>query len=145
MRAHCHCHRRGFAAGLAASAVTSWAGARPAQAQTSKAGLIAAAFRLRDQAVGAGDQPYGAVVVRDGIIIGEGASRVIAEHNGDAHAERVALRAAITRIGTHRLPPDTVIYSSSVPCAVCQRALAAAGVSRMYWGIDGADGGPPRS
>lgn len=105
--------------------------------------FIAEAFRMRDEAVRAGDQAYGAVVVQDGAILGYGPSRVIADRNSDAHAERVALWAAQKAVGRQRLD-GAVIYSSSIPCSACQRALAAAGVARMYYGAAGIEGGAPR-
>ena len=102
------------------------------------------AFRLRDEAVAAGDQPYGAVVVLDGRIVGLGESRVVRDRNADAHAERVALAAAQATLGRLRLE-GAVIVSSSIPCGRCQSALAVAGIARMIHGRDGLDAGAPRA
>ena len=98
---------------------------------------------MRAKAIAAGDQPYGAVLVVGGEIVGWGPSRVVVDRNPDAHAERVALWDAQTRLGRRRLD-GAVIYATSIPCAVCQRALAAAGVARMIFGPEGRDGGAPR-
>lgn len=98
---------------------------------------------MRAEALAAGDQPYGAVLVLGDDIVGWGPSRVIIDRNADAHAERVALWDAQTRLGRRRLD-GAVMYSTSIPCAVCQRALAAAGVARMLYGSEGVDGGAPR-
>lgn len=114
---------------------------RRAQAQTEI--FAAEAARQRDAALAAGDQPYGAVLVLDGRIIGTGRSRVISDNNPDAHAERVALWDAQRRIGREDLT-GAVIFATSPPCAICQRALAEARVSSMYVGPEGREDGPPR-
>jgi tRNA(adenine34) deaminase len=105
--------------------------------------FIAEAARMRRLAESNGDQSFGAVVVKGGSIIGYGPSRVIADRNPDAHAERVALRDAQKRLGITEMA-GAVIFSTSHPCAACQDALAASNVERMYVGPDGADAGPPR-
>jgi tRNA(Arg) A34 adenosine deaminase TadA len=119
---------------------------RPAPAradQLASQRFIAEAFRLRDEAVADGDQPYGAVVVLAGEIVGRGRSRVVSDRNSDHHAERIALRNAQTRLGREDLA-GAVIYSSSIPCMICQPVLARARVSRMVHGRDGVDAGAPR-
>jgi tRNA(Arg) A34 adenosine deaminase TadA len=104
--------------------------------------FIAEATRLRDLAVARGDQPYGAVLVKDGVIVGHGASRVVTDRNPDAHAERVALWDAQRRLGVNDMT-GTLIYSTSPPCGACQAALAIANVTRMYSGPTAIDGGAP--
>ncbi len=99
---------------------------------------------MKQIAIASGDQAYGAVIVRGGVIIGYGPSRVIVDRNIDAHAERVALWDAQKRLGSADLA-GAVIYSTSRPCSVCQPALRQAGVARMYHGADGVDGGRPHS
>ncbi len=106
--------------------------------------LVAEAFRMRDEAVAAGDQGYGAVMVVEGRIVGLGRSRVVADRNPDAHAERVALWDAQARLRRFELA-DAVLYSTSRPCSVCQSALAKARVGRMFVGREGTDAGPPRA
>jgi tRNA(Arg) A34 adenosine deaminase TadA len=105
--------------------------------------FIAEAARMKREAEAGGDQPFGAVVVKDGSIIGYGPSRVIADRNSDAHAERVALWEAQKRLGFNDMT-GAVIFSTSRPCGACQDALALANVERMYFGPDGADAGRPR-
>ena len=104
--------------------------------------LTAAAFALRDQAVAAGDQPYGAVVARDGAIVGWGPSRVRERGEWVGHAEREAIRDAQRRLGSEDLS-GCVMVSTSRPCASCQRAAAQARLARMYYGPDGTDAGRP--
>lgn len=101
------------------------------------------AQRMHDDAVAAGDQAYGAVLVLNGCVIGYGPSRVILDNNPEAHAERVALWDAQKRLGRNDLA-GAVIYSTSMPCMICQPALAAANVSFMYVGPDATGKGPPR-
>jgi tRNA(Arg) A34 adenosine deaminase TadA len=101
------------------------------------------AATMREKAIAAGDQPYGAVIVLDGCIVGYGPSRVIVDNNLDAHAERVALWDAMSRLD-RKLLTGAVIYSTSTPCMICQRALSSAGIARMYVGPQAADEGPPR-
>ncbi len=98
---------------------------------------------MRREAVAAGDQSYGAVVVRDGEIIGWGPSRVVVDRNSNAHAERVAIWDALNKGGSPGLA-GAVLYSTSRACPVCKAAAARAGISRMYWGAKGAVAGTPK-
>lgn len=118
---------------------------RVAHAQTVAAGLAAAALRarvLRDEALRRGDQPYGAVVVQDGRIIGEGVSAVVARGDPDAHAERIAIADAIGRLGAAGVA-GAVLVGSSRACAACRAAASAAGIARLYHGDAPDDDGPP--
>ncbi len=80
-----------------------------------------------------GDQPYGAVLVMDGRLVGEGPSRVVKNQDPTAHAEREAIRDAQRRLGQSTLT-GAVLYSTSRPCSLCEAAAVQAGVSRMYFG-----------
>jgi tRNA(Arg) A34 adenosine deaminase TadA len=135
----CRCHRRAFlalAGGLLASP-------RAATASGDRVHFIAEAFRMNREAVAAGDQPYGAVVVLREAIVGYGPSQVMTKADLDAHAERVALRDAQGRLGRADLS-EAVLYSTSRPCRDCERAAAAARISRLHFGPDGTDAGAPR-
>jgi tRNA(adenine34) deaminase len=105
--------------------------------------FIEAAFRMRDEAVRAGDQAYGAVLVISGRILGFGPSRVVLLKDPAAHAEREAIREAQARLGRADLS-GAVLYSSSRPCAACEAAAAEANVTRMIYGRDPIDAGRPR-
>jgi tRNA(adenine34) deaminase len=121
------------------------AGQMLAASPTSASGtqhFAAEAARMKGEAVAKGDQPYGAVLVRDGAIIGYGPSRVITDRNPDAHAERVALWDAQRRSGSRELA-GAAIYSTSHPCPACEQALALAKVERMYVGPAATDAGRP--
>jgi tRNA(Arg) A34 adenosine deaminase TadA len=141
MRRSCSCTRRSALAVLAAAgaAVVTRAKAAPAEHRE----FIAAAFKMKDEAVRAGDQAYGAVVVKDGRIIGFGPSRVVLKKDWTAHAEREAIREAQARLGRTDLF-GCILYSSSRPCSECERAAAAANIDRMIFGNEATDAGRPR-
>ena len=104
---------------------------------------MARARDLRDTAVRAGDQPYGAVVLRGSDIVGEAPSRVVTANNPDAHAEREALRDALQRLKATDLK-DCVLVSTSRPCRLCEAAAAKARIARMVHGDALTDAGPPK-
>ncbi|WP_418317101.1 deaminase [Piscinibacter sakaiensis] len=100
------------------------------------------AAQMLERARSWNDQPYGAVLVAGGAVIGEGPSRVVRDGNPDAHAERVAIADAQRRLGRTDLA-GSVLYSTSRPCAACEAAAYRAGVSRMYVGAALDDAGRP--
>ncbi len=97
---------------------------------------------MRQRALSWGDQPYGAVLVLNGQLAGEGPSRVVRDQNPDAHAERVAIRDAQEKLGRTDLA-GAVLYATSRPCSLCEAAAARAGVRRVYFGPALTDGGVP--
>jgi len=105
--------------------------------------FVTAAFRMKEQAVAAGDQAYGAIVVRGAEIIGWGPSRVRENGESNGHAEREAMRDAQRRLAREDLS-DCAMYSTSRPCASCERAAVQAKLARMYYGMDATDAGAPR-
>lgn len=102
-----------------------------------------AAEAMRQLALTWGDQPFGAVIVLNGAVAGQGPSRVVKNNDPDAHAEREALRDAQRRLGRWELT-GAVMYSTSRPCRLCEEAAARANVSRMYFGAELNDAGPPK-
>jgi tRNA(Arg) A34 adenosine deaminase TadA len=135
--------RRRFAAMTAAAVAVFFTVARPAAAPDDKKRLfVAEAARMKREAIASGDQAFGAVVVMGDKIVGYGPSRVVTERNPDAHAERVALWDAQHRLGTRDLS-GAVIYSTSRPCAACEKALADGNIARMFVGPDATDAGKP--
>ena len=101
-----------------------------------------AAAAMQRQALSSGDQPYGAVLVLDGALVGNGPSRVVALADPTAHAEREAIRDARRRLGRASLA-GSILYSTSRPCRACETAAAEAGVARMIHGPDLSDAGRP--
>ena len=114
-----------FAATLASPAAAQTPPPIQQPTERTKAGYLARARALRDQAVREGDQAYGAVVVRNGVIVGEGRNFVVRDNDPTAHAELLAVRDAARRLATRDLS-DCEVYSTAVPCPMCQAAL--------YWG-----------
>jgi len=76
--------------------------------------------------------PFGAVIVKDGVIIGEGFNRVTTNNDPTAHAEVVAIRDACKNIGTFQLE-GCEIYSSCEPCPMCLGAIYWARPSILYF------------
>jgi tRNA(Arg) A34 adenosine deaminase TadA len=137
-------NRRHLLRALTLAPVAGLCGATPAAAQPgtgspplvqppepTKAAFFARARALRDQAVHEGDQAYGAVVVRDGVIVGEGRNYVVLHSDPTAHSELLAVRDAARRLGTRDLS-QCEVYSTATPCAMCQGALYWAGVRRVF-------------
>lgn len=91
------------------------------------------ALRLAREGAAAGEVPVGAVVVRDGAIIGRGSNSPIARHDPTAHAEILALRAAAESIGNYRLEGAT-LFCTLEPCVMCAGALVASRVARLVFG-----------
>ena len=98
---------------------------------------------MRSRAIESGDQAYGAVVARNGDVIGAGPSRVMARKDPNAHAEREAIKDAQAVMNKTDLS-DCLLYSSSRPCSDCERAAAQARIARMYYGPDARDAGAPQ-
>lgn len=76
--------------------------------------------------------PFGAVIVRDGIIVAEGFNRVTSSHDPTAHAEIVAIREACKKLGTFQLT-DCEIYTSCEPCPMCLAAIYWARPKAIYF------------
>jgi tRNA(adenine34) deaminase len=79
------------------------------------------------------DVPIGALVVRDGQILGSGRNERELRGDPTAHAEILALRAAAERVGTWRLEGAT-LYVTLEPCAMCAGAMVLARIDRLVYG-----------
>ena len=101
------------------------------------------AFEMRQQAEQSGDQGYGAVVVRDGKIVGQSPSHVVVHRDPTAHAEMEAIRDAASRLNSRDLS-NCRLYSSSPACPMCEAAAYWAGIERMVYGRSMHDGGKPQ-
>ncbi len=91
------------------------------------------ALGLAEQAQAAGEVPVGAVVVKDGEIIGRGFNAPILRHDPSAHAEIQALRDAAERIGNYRLV-DCELFVTLEPCLMCAGAMMHARIARVVYG-----------
>lgn len=93
------------------------------------------AIALAMQAAQEGEVPVGAVVVKDGAVIGRGFNRPIALHDPSAHAEIQAIRAAARELGNYRLP-GCELYVTLEPCAMCAGAIGHARIARVIFGAN---------
>lgn len=93
------------------------------------------AIRLSEDNVRNGGGPFGAVIARDGEIVGTGTNRVTPDCDPTAHAEVNAIRDAASRLGTFDLS-GCEIYSSCEPCPMCLGAIYWAHLDRLYYGND---------
>jgi tRNA(adenine34) deaminase len=81
----------------------------------------------------AGEVPVGALVIKDGEVIGRGHNRNLLDNDPTAHAEIVALRQAAARLGNHRLS-GCIVFSTIEPCSMCAGALIHARIARLVYG-----------
>ncbi len=98
------------------------------------------AMALAKKAEAEGEVPVGAVIVREGVVIGEGWNRPISTNDPSAHAEIVALRASGEHIGNYRLPEST-LYVTLEPCPMCASAIIHARIGRVVFGAYDPKGG----
>jgi len=101
----------------------------------SDADYMRAALELASQAQTAGEVPVGAVVVKDGEIIGRGFNAPISRHDPSAHAEMLALRDAAQRLGNYRLA-GCELFVTIEPCLMCAGAIMHARIARVVYGAD---------
>jgi len=94
---------------------------------------MAEALRSAQRALEAGEVPVGAVVVRDGKIVGRGWNRNLTDSDPSAHAEIIALREAGTNLGNHRLG-ECELFVTIEPCAMCAGAMVHARLKRLVYG-----------
>ena len=96
-------------------------------------GFLRRAIQLAiDSVAGGKGGPFGAVVVRQGKIVGEGWNQVVPNQDPTAHAEVNAIRAACRRLGSFHLA-DCTLYASSEPCPMCLSAAYWARISRIVF------------
>ena len=98
------------------------------------------AMKLADLAAEKGDVPVGCVIVKDGVVIGEGYNR--REQNSDAvaHAEVEAIREACRHLGTWRLSGCSLVVTLE-PCPMCAGAIIQARLDAVYYGAKDEKGG----
>jgi tRNA(adenine34) deaminase len=101
---------------------------------------MARALELAQEAARAGEVPVGAVVVKDGAMLGEAhnAPRELADPT--AHAEILAIRRAAEALGSERLE-GCELWVTLEPCAMCAGAIAHARIARLYYGAPDPKGG----
>ena len=91
------------------------------------------ALLLAQQAANVGEVPVGAIVVKEGVVIGRGYNQPISRHDPSAHAEVMALRDAAQHLGNYRLPACD-LYVTLEPCCMCVGAILHARIAHVYYG-----------
>jgi len=81
----------------------------------------------------AGEVPVGAVVVRDGAVVGRGFNQPIGRNDPSAHAEMIALRAAAQHLGNYRLTGCS-LYVTLEPCVMCSGAIFHSRITELIYG-----------
>ena len=94
---------------------------------------MAAALELAQQAGQSGEVPVGAVVGRNGVVVGKGRNGPVGLTDPTAHAELLALRDAAQNIGNYRLE-DCTLYVTLEPCTMCAGAILNSRISRVVFG-----------
>jgi tRNA(adenine34) deaminase len=102
------------------------------------------ALDLAREAAEAGEVPVGAIVVKDGRVIGRGANRREADRDPVAHAEILAIAEAAHAVGHWRLE-GTTLYATLEPCPMCAGAILNARIPRVVYGCDDPKAGAVRS
>jgi tRNA(adenine34) deaminase len=97
--------------------------------------FMSIALALAGQAAIAGEVPVGAIIVKDGEIIGRGSNAPIGSHDPSAHAEIQAMRNAAKNLGNYRLV-DCTLYVTLEPCAMCAGAIQHARIARLVYGAN---------
>lgn len=100
---------------------------------TSDEEFMRQAIALAIQAGQAGEVPVGAIVVKDGMVIGRGFNAPIGRNDPSAHAEIQALRQAAQHLNNYRLV-DCTLYVTLEPCAMCSGAIQHARIARLVYG-----------
>ncbi len=98
------------------------------------------ALSLADCALDLGEVPVGAIVVKDGEIIGRGWNAPISQHDPSAHAEMQALREAAKTLGNYRLV-GCELFVTLEPCLMCAGAIMHARIARLVYGATDAKTG----
>lgn len=91
------------------------------------------ALGLAREGADAGEVPVGALVVRDGTVVGAGNNRTVRDGDPSGHAELVAIRAAAKALGSGRLEGCSLVVTLE-PCAMCAGAIVLARLDRVVFG-----------
>lgn len=104
-----------------------------AQAKTKAEAWMRLALEQARLGASREEVPVGALVIKDGEIVGMGHNRTLLDKDPTAHAEIVAMREAAARIGNHRLVGCT-LFATIEPCAMCAGAMIHARIARLVFG-----------
>ncbi len=96
------------------------------------------AVEIAKESINKGGGPFGAVVVKDDIIISEASNRVVLNNDPTAHAEILAIRLASSQLKTFELD-DCTLYTSCEPCPMCLGAIYWSGIRKVVYSCDRTD------
>ena len=105
----------------------------PTNRLTKDSAWMRLALEQAEDAGAAGEVPVGAVIVRDGDLLARGANAMVASGDPTAHAEMIAVQAALAALGVARLEGCT-LYVTLEPCAMCAGAIVLARLDRVVFG-----------
>ena len=92
------------------------------------------AIKEAEKGIASGDGgPFGAVVVKDGVIVGKGHNKVLKNNDATCHGEMVAIKSASKKLGTFDLS-GCVLYTTGEPCPMCLSACLWANIEKVYYG-----------
>mgnify|MGYP003411290290 FL=1 len=100
---------------------------------TTDTSYMQLALDLARQAATNNEVPVGAILIKDGVVIGRGSNATIVSHDPTAHAEIIAMREAAKHLGNYRLV-DCTLYGTLEPCAMCSGAIQHARIARLVYG-----------
>jgi tRNA(adenine34) deaminase len=103
------------------------------QINTEDSDFMQLALDLAGEAANNGEVPVGAIIVKDGVVIGRGSNAPIQHHDPTAHAEIIAMREAAQHLGNYRLV-DCTLYVTLEPCAMCSGAIQHARIAKLVFG-----------
>jgi tRNA(adenine34) deaminase len=101
----------------------------------TEADFMQQALELAREAAKNNEVPVGAIVVKDGTVIGYGGNAPIGRHDPTAHAEIIAMREAAKHLGNYRLI-DCTLYVTLEPCAMCSGAIQHARIKKLVYGAN---------
>ncbi len=99
------------------------------------AGFMQQALELACEAAKNNEVPVGAIIVKDGVVIGRGSNAPIGNNDPTAHAEIIAMREAAAHLGNYRLI-DCTLYVTLEPCAMCSGAIQHARIEKLVYGAN---------
>lgn len=103
------------------------------KAEQQHSDFMAQAFEAaRKEMTNGNGGPFGAVVIKNGKIIGKSGNRIFAENDPTAHGEIMAIRDACQNIN-HPYLEDCIMYSTCEPCAMCFSAIFYSGIKKVYF------------
>lgn len=108
---------------------------------TQEQTYLAEAVTLARRNIEKGGRPFGAVVVKDGEIVGRGVNEMLSSGDPTSHAELNALREAAQNLRSPRLK-GAAVYASGQPCPMCLAAMRMAGITEIAYANSNADAEP---